>query len=94
MAVPPRDPGPFQRPQHYTVVAVEAFADPGQRPASGVEVDCRPDLIGMEPPSTRRDACAAQMLGHRLSADVPAVGQDAHVVAGLVLLNDLLGLLG
>lgn len=43
---------------------------------------------------SRRDTGPAQMLGHRLAADTPALRHDAHVVAGLVLPDNLFSLGG
>jgi len=40
-------------------------------------------------PVAARDTGPAEMLGHRLAADAPALRKDPHVVAGLVLLNYL-----
>lgn len=42
--------------------------------------------------STNGNSRSAQMLGPRLAANAPAFRYDPHVVAGLVLLNDLFDL--
>lgn len=94
MAIPPWHAGPLQRPQHRAVVAAEVFADPGQRPTRGVEGDRRLQQIRTQPLPPRRDAGPPQMLSHCLAADPSALRYDAHVVAGLVLLEDLLSLSG
>ena len=94
MAIPPLHAGPHERPQNHTVVAAEALAYSGQRPAGGVEPNRRLHLILSQALPPRFDASSPQMLRHRLPADVPPLCHDAHVVAVLVLLHHLLGLGG
>jgi hypothetical protein len=89
MAIPPWYPSPRQRPQHHAGITAEAVADLGQRPAGGVESHRRLHLVRTQALSPRRDTGPAEMLGHRLAADAPALRKDPHVVAGLVLLNYL-----
>ena len=75
------------------MVAAEAITDPRHGPASGVQLNRRLHLVRSQALTSQRDAGPSQMLGHRLPADAPALRHEAHVIARLALLNDLLDLL-
>ncbi len=91
---PQSDAGPLQCLSHRLVVTLLAIRQPLAGPAVLVQPNgfAQPFIRDALPP--QRHASPAKVSGHRGSAQSPTRSKRGHVVAGLVLADQLLNLLG